>query len=101
MQLGTPTEPNSPDAHVHHVHQSSGFLNRVHWFDSGRGHSREAVSEAALRVWAAPHVPFELISLYQPSTTSESTSDPKASSTMMLKTHLLWHALCCPVVSTL
>jgi hypothetical protein len=31
------------------VHQSSDFLNRVHWFDSGRGHCREPVSEAASR----------------------------------------------------
>ena len=29
---------DSADTDVLHVHQSSGFLNRVRWFDSGRGH---------------------------------------------------------------
>ena len=32
---------NSADADVLHVHQSSGFLNRVRWFDSARGHSSD------------------------------------------------------------
>ena len=29
---------DSADTDVQHVHQWSGFLNRVRWFDSGRGH---------------------------------------------------------------
>jgi hypothetical protein len=60
---------DSADAEVLQVHQSSGFLNRVRWFDSGRGHSREAVSEVAFRVCAGPYAPFELVSVYEPSTT--------------------------------
>ena len=34
---------DSADAEALHVHQSSGFLNRVHWFDSGRGHAFESL----------------------------------------------------------
>ena len=35
------------------MHQSSGFLNRVRWFDSGRGHPREPFSEAPSRHFRA------------------------------------------------
>jgi len=46
-----PDGANSANADVFRENQSSGFLNRVRWFDSGRGHSREAVSEAASRLF--------------------------------------------------
>ena len=41
----------------------------MRWFDSGRGHFDEAVSEAALRFGAGPDTHFELAFVYQPSTT--------------------------------
>jgi hypothetical protein len=35
------------------VHQSSGFLNRVPWFDSGRGHFCETLSaDPAFTAWS-------------------------------------------------
>ena len=44
---------DSADTDVQHVHQWSGFLNRVRWFDSGRGHLWNPFSEAASRPFQA------------------------------------------------
>jgi hypothetical protein len=36
--------------------ESTGFLNRVRWFDSGRGINREAAREAGLRaIYSSSH----------------------------------------------
>src|SRR5438874_1556039 len=44
---------NSADVDVLQVHQSSGFLNRVRWFDSGRGHSAR-LFRSGFAGWSTP-----------------------------------------------
>jgi hypothetical protein len=57
-----------PEAHV--AQWSSGFPNRVPWFDSGRGHCRALASEAAFGHFKVEPKPANLAFVYQPSTTA-------------------------------
>ena len=50
MHFETPAHrTDSADADAEHAHQERGFLNRVRWFDSGRGIPHRRRTTAVLR----------------------------------------------------